>query len=99
MLSKKDIKAACNLIIDSIFQDIYIIQINSQESATQEEIKTQMLQIAQKSNKSKNILSFLNIQDVFKFLIKNNLNNKNIIICGSLYLVGEILSDNNIAIK
>jgi dihydrofolate synthase/folylpolyglutamate synthase len=99
MLSKKDIKAACNLIIDSIFQDIYIIQINSQESATQEEIKTQMLQIAQKSNKSKNILSFLNIQDVFKFLIKNNLNNKNIIICGSLYLVGEILRDNNIAIK
>jgi dihydrofolate synthase/folylpolyglutamate synthase len=99
MLSKKDIKAACNLIIDSIFQDIYIIQINSQESATQEEIKTQMLQIAQKSNKSKNILSFLNIKDVFKFLIKNNLNNKNIIICGSLYLVGEILSDNNIAIK
>jgi dihydrofolate synthase/folylpolyglutamate synthase len=99
MLSKKDIKAACNLIIDSIFQDIYIIQINSQESATQEEIKTQMLQIAQKSNKSKNILSFLNIQDVFKFLIKNNLNNKNIIICGSLYLVGDILRDNNIAIK
>jgi folylpolyglutamate synthase/dihydropteroate synthase len=34
-----------------------------------------------------------------KFLIKNNLNNKNIIICGSLYLVGEILRDNNIAIK
>jgi dihydrofolate synthase / folylpolyglutamate synthase len=99
MLSKKDIKAACNLIIDSIFQDIYIIQINSQESATQEEIKIQMLQISQTINKSKNILSFLNIQDVFKFLIKNNLNNKNIIICGSLYLVGEILSDNNITIK
>jgi dihydrofolate synthase/folylpolyglutamate synthase len=99
MLSKKDIQPACSLIVDSIFQDIYTIQISSKESATQEEIKTQMLQIAQKSNKSKNILSFLTIKDVFKFLIKNNLNNKNIIICGSLYLVGEILSDNNITIK
>jgi folylpolyglutamate synthase/dihydropteroate synthase len=58
-----------------------------------------MLQISQTINKSKNILSFLTIKDVFKFLIKNNLNNKNIIICGSLYLVGEILRDNNITIK